>query len=190
MYIKRTIEKRNTSILIELMKRIKSFNAFVILCNINETSLRIAADKFFYMKLQPGEYLFHKNDESDCLYGIISGTMTLELFYTVDTWEKRDDVFGNRVERLVNTYELKEGFLFGELGVIYNIKRTGSIYAKTEVELFCIDKSNFNDNFKKSYMLADKNRKTVVKSVIRDLENVYPSHRQELLYRRMRTAVS
>jgi hypothetical protein len=84
---------------------------------------------------------------------------------------------------------LNEGCMFGELGVIYQKNRSGSILVTSDTDLFRIDKHTFDTHFRKSYFYNERIRKTFIKTIFPEICKIYPEYRQEDTLKRIRTKV-
>ena len=90
------------------------------------------------------EYLFKENDNSEYFYGIIQGKISIRQFETSSHNTK-----GGRHEEKIKVY-LSAGECFGEWGLIYNDKRTASVFLEEESYFFILDKKSFEKSFKVS----------------------------------------
>ena len=96
-------------------------------------------------KFKPNETIIKQGDIGDCLYYILHGLVSIQLSIQIDTGIEDKNQIVN-VEK--NIGELKDGEIFGELALLYNIPRTASIIALTETSLIKIDKIPFNKYLK------------------------------------------
>ena len=94
---------------------------------------------------KPNETIIKQGDIGDCLYYILHGLVSIQLSIQIDTGIEDKNQIVN-VEK--NIGELKDGDIFGELALLYNIPRTASIIALTETSLIKIDKIPFNKYLK------------------------------------------
>ena len=90
---------------------------------------------------KPNEIIIKQGDQGDCLYYILHGLVSIQLSIQIDTGIQDKNQIVN-VEK--NIAELKDGEIFGDLALLYNIPRTASIIALTETSLIKIDKIPFN----------------------------------------------
>lgn len=90
---------------------------------------------------KPNETIIKQGDLGDCLYYILHGLVSIQLSIQIDTGIQDKNQIVN-VEK--NIGELKDGEIFGELALIYNIPRTATIISLTETSLIKIDKNPFN----------------------------------------------
>lgn len=94
---------------------------------------------------KPNEIIIKQGDIGDCLYYILHGLVAIQLSIQIDTGIQDKNQIVN-VEK--NIGELKDGEIFGELALLYNIPRTATIIALTETSLIKIDKIPFNKYLK------------------------------------------
>ena len=90
---------------------------------------------------KPNEIIIKQGDIGDCLYYILHGLVSIQLSIQIDTGiQDKNQIV--KVEK--NIGELKDGDVFGDLALLYNIPRTTSIIALTDTSLIKIDKTPFN----------------------------------------------
>jgi CRP-like cAMP-binding protein len=94
---------------------------------------------------KPNDIVIRQGDQGDCLYYILHGLVTIQLSIQIDTGiqDKNQIVI---VEK--NIGELRDGEIFGELALLYNIPRTASVIALTDTSLIKIDKMPFTKYLK------------------------------------------
>ena len=90
---------------------------------------------------KPNDIIIKQGDIGDCLYYILHGLVSIQLSIQIDTGIQDKNQIVN-VEK--NIGELKDGDVFGDLALLYNIPRTTSIIALTDTSLIKIDKTPFN----------------------------------------------
>ena len=90
------------------------------------------------MKKTPGEVVIQQGDDGDNFYIVENGNLDCEKLL------KPDD------EKATWLKEYKPGESFGELALLYNAPRAATITAKTEVELWSLDRNTFNHIIKTS----------------------------------------
>jgi CRP-like cAMP-binding protein len=93
------------------------------------------------VNFKPNEIIIKQGDIGDCLYYILHGLVSIQLSIQIDTGIQDKNQIVN-VEK--NIGELKDGDVFGDLALLYNIPRTTSIIALTDTSLIKIDKTPFN----------------------------------------------
>lgn len=103
---------------------------------------------------KPNDIVIRQGDQGDCLYYILHGLVSIQLSIQIDTGiqDKNQIVI---VEK--NIGELRDGEIFGELALLYNIPRTASVIALTDTSLIKIDKMPFTKYLK---MFLKANYKT------------------------------
>lgn len=94
---------------------------------------------------KPNEIIINQGEIGDCLYYILHGLVSIQLSIQIDTGIEDKNQIVN-VEK--NIGELKDGEIFGDLALLYNIPRTASIIALTDTSLIKIDKNPFNKYLK------------------------------------------
>jgi CRP-like cAMP-binding protein len=94
---------------------------------------------------KPNDIVIRQGDQGDCLYYILHGLVSIQLSIQIDTGiqDKNQIVI---VEK--NIGELRDGEIFGELALLYNIPRTASVIALTDTSLIKIDKMPFTKYLK------------------------------------------
>ena len=90
---------------------------------------------------KPNDIIIKQGDIGDCLYYILHGLVSIQLSIQIDTGIQDKNQIVN-VEK--NIGELKDGDVFGDLALLYNIPRTTSIIALTDTSLIKIEKTPFN----------------------------------------------
>jgi CRP-like cAMP-binding protein len=185
-------EKRNLPLVITLIKNVKSFKDFLFLSGITDTSLRLACASATHCFFKKGQYVFNAEEASTCFYGIIRGSVDAELYYDIEI--NNPNKHGDFDEKITKTCKkiihLKEGSMFGELGVIYQKNRSGAIVATSDTDLFRIDKTAFDTYFRKSYFYNERIRKTFIKIIFPEICKIYPENKQEETVRKIRTKVN
>lgn len=185
-------EKRNLPLVITLIKNVKSFSDFLFLSGISDTALRLACASATHSYFKKGEYVFINDEPSTCFYGIIKGSVDAEIYYDIEINDpnKRGELDEKITKTCKKIVHLKEGSMFGEIGVIYQKNRSGSILATSDTDLFRIDKHTFDMHFRKSYFYNERIRKTFIKTIFPDICKIYPEYKQEDTLRKIRTKVS
>lgn len=90
--------------------------------NFEHEILQKLEDRIEWVQLKRGHYLFHKEDEPDGAYILISGLLGVVV---------TDDVLGER-----DVAQVRQGEIVGELGLIIDARRSASIRALRDSELF------------------------------------------------------
>ena len=132
-------KKREDKTCLELMNLTKNLKIFENIAGSIEHQNICGAITLAAFK--PNETIIKQGDIGDCLYYILHGLVSIQLSIQIDTGIQDKNQIVN-VEK--NIGELKDGEIFGELALIYNIPRTASIIALTETSLIKIDKNPFN----------------------------------------------
>ena len=136
-------KKREDKICLELMNLTKNLKIFEnIAGSIEHQNI---CGTITLANYNPNETIIKQGDIGDCLYYILHGLVSIQLSIQIDTGIKDKNQIVN-VEK--NLGELKDGEIFGELALLYNIPRTASIVALTETSLIKIDKIPFNKYLK------------------------------------------
>ena len=133
-------KKREDKVCLELMNLTKNLKVFEnIARSIEHQNI---CGTITLATFKPNEVIIKQGDIGDCLYYILHGLVSIQLSIQIDTG----------IQEIVNVEknigELKDGQIFGELSLIYNIPRTASIIALTETSLIKIDKNSFNKYLK------------------------------------------
>ena len=136
-------KKREDKTCLELMNLTKDLKVFEnIARSIEHQNI---CSSITLVTCKPNDIVIRQGDLGDCLYYILHGLVTIQLSIQIDTGiqDKNQIVI---VEK--NIGELKDGEIFGELALLYNIPRTASIIALTDTSLIKIDKMPFNKYLK------------------------------------------
>ena len=136
-------KKREDKTCLELMNLTKDLKVFEnIARSIEHQNI---CSSITLVTCKPNEVVIRQGDQGDCLYYILHGLVSIQLSIQIDTGiqDKNQIVI---VEK--NIGELKDGEIFGELALLYNIPRTASIIALTDTSLIKIDKMPFNKYLK------------------------------------------
>ncbi|CDW75609.1 UNKNOWN [Stylonychia lemnae] len=122
-----------------LQKRLEQ--AFMFSC-LNPQELQIVLNAMQQVKKQPGDVIIREGDDGDNLYVVESGVLTctkhfVSFNYLIQSFQK-----GNPEPTFLKEYH--PGEAFGELSLLYNAPRAATIVAKTEAELWSLDRQTFN----------------------------------------------
>ena len=120
---------------------------------LEDQDMATVVDAFEEKRYKKGEYVITQGEQGDVIYLVDTGELGCEK-----TFKK-----GDKPNFLKNYYE---GESFGELALLYNVPRAASIYAKTDVILWALDRGTFNNIVKEA---AIKKREKYEKS----LKNVH-----------------
>ena len=120
---------------------------------LEDQDMATVVDAFEEKRYKSGEYVITQGEQGDVIYLVDTGELGCEK-----TFKK-----GDKPTFLKNYYE---GDSFGELALLYNVPRAASIYAKTDVILWALDRGTFNNIVKEA---AIKKREKYEKS----LKNVH-----------------
>jgi hypothetical protein len=82
----------------------------------------------------------------------------------------------------VEQYQIDEGEIFGDFGLIKEIQRTASAYVKEESYLICIDRNPFEEYLLRPIIRSENERKAFIKI---NLEVFTGTHRFNEYYERM-----
>ena len=136
-------KKREDKISLELMNLTKDLKVFEnIARSIEHQNI---CSSLTLVTCKPNEVIIKQGDQGDCLYYILHGLVSIQLSIQIDTGIQDKNQIVN-VEK--NIGELKDGEIFGELALLYNIPRTASVIALTDTSLIKIDKMPFNKYLK------------------------------------------
>ena len=136
-------KKREDKTCLELMNLTKNLKIFEnIASSIEHQNI---CGSITLAKFKPNEIIIKQGDIGDCLYYILHGLVSIQLSIQIDTGIEDKNQIVN-VEK--NIGELKDGEIFGELALLYNIPRTASIIALTDTALIKVDKIPFNKYLK------------------------------------------
>ena len=136
-------KKREDKTCLELMNITKNLKIFEnIASSIEHQNI---CGSITLAKFKPNEIIIKQGDIGDCLYYILHGLVSIQLSIQIDTGIEDKNQIVN-VEK--NIGELKDGEIFGELALLYNIPRTASIIALTDTALIKVDKIPFNKYLK------------------------------------------
>ena len=143
------------------MLKLYDYPEFTRYCTINQIrkdTVRIACCVLKYRHIGKGTYLFHQGDTPDKFYGIIKGSISIRMLPHMRKEEMKDT---KEVERIV----LYPGTCFGEWALIYNSMRTASAYALEDVDLFYLDKEDFDITVNKEILKTDNKRYFVINKI-------------------------
>jgi CRP-like cAMP-binding protein len=136
-------KKRGDKTCLELMNLTKDLKVFEnIARSIEHQNI---CSSITLVMCKPNEVVIRQGDQGDSLYYILHGLVTIQLSIQIDTGiqDKNQIVI---VEK--NIGELRDGEIFGELALLYNIPRTASVIALTDTSLIKIDKMPFTKYLK------------------------------------------
>ena len=136
-------KKREDKTCLELMNLTKDLKVFEnIARSIEHQNI---CSSITLVTCKPNDIVIRQGDLGDCLYYILHGLVTIQLSIQIDTGiqDKNQIVI---VEK--NIGELRDGEIFGELALLYNIPRTASVIALTDTSLIKIDKMPFTKYLK------------------------------------------
>ncbi|KAI9332665.1 cyclic nucleotide-binding-like protein [Obelidium mucronatum] len=105
----------------------KDLKSLEVFANAPDSFIDTLAMTLKCLVYKAGEIVIHLNEDSDCMYFVLSGTV---------------EVVGSTG---VVHAEITSGSFFGEVGILLNMKRTASIRAKTESRLFKLLKHNLDE---------------------------------------------
>ena len=136
-------KKREDKTCLELMNLTKDLKVFEnIARSIEHQNI---CSSITLVTCKPNDIVIRQGEQGDCLYYILHGLVSIQLSIQIDTGiqDKNQIVI---VEK--NIGELRDGEIFGELALLYNIPRTASVIALTDTSLIKIDKMPFNKYLK------------------------------------------
>jgi CRP-like cAMP-binding protein len=136
-------KKREDKTCLELMNLTKDLKVFEnIARSIEHQNI---CSSITLVTCKPNDIVIRQGEQGDCLYYILHGLVSIQLSIQIDTGiqDKNQIVI---VEK--NIGELRDGEIFGELALLYNIPRTASVIALTDTSLIKIDKMPFTKYLK------------------------------------------
>ena len=111
---------------------------------LNPQELEIVLNAMQYVKKHPGETIIREGDDGDNLYVVESGTLTCTKHFVRFHFFKCKFLFQKDTPEPTFLKEYHPGEAFGELSLLYNAPRAATITAKTEAELWSLDRQTFN----------------------------------------------
>jgi cAMP-dependent protein kinase regulator len=111
---------------------LRKFNIFK---NIDEETYERIIDSIEEIKIEAGSEIVKEGDIGNCMYVIKSGLLTCTKLF-----------LGNTKPTFLKEYEPGEGF--GELSLLYDIKRAASIATKFDSVIWKIERFSFNSILK------------------------------------------
>lgn len=166
--------KRNPKQIVLLLKLLPGFFRFVSMNYIPDSVLE-KLSAYITLEQFENEYIFKKNDPSDCFYGIIKGDVEIRSSHTI-----YHDSIADSTE-YTKKFSLKEGDIFGDIGVITKNKRNASAYANNKVYLFKIEEEVYEAYLLKYIFQAEKIKKNLLKKAFPELERFPDSKTKYLL---------
>lgn len=112
-------------------------NSFIFK-DLNDSEMESVISCMFHCTTSAGQYVFKQNDLATCFFIIKTGSA---------------EVHAN--EQFIKILESER--YFGESALLYNVPRNASIKARTDLELFAIERTNFHKMIR---MISNKNFKT------------------------------
>jgi cAMP-dependent protein kinase regulator len=119
---------------------------------LEDQDMATVVDAFEEKRYKKGEYVITQGEQGDVIYLVDTGELGCEK-----TFKK-----GDKPTFLKNYYE---GESFGELALLYNVPRAASIYAKTDVILWALDRGTFNNIVKEAAMKKRERYENSLKNV-------------------------
>lgn len=116
-----------------LKKRLEQ--AFMFSC-LNPQELDIVLGAMQYVKKQPGEVIIKEGDDGDNLYVVESGVLSCTKHFVRNIF----NLFQKGQPEPTFLKEYNPGEAFGELALLYNAPRAATIVAKSEAELWSLDR--------------------------------------------------
>ena len=136
-------KKREDKTCLELMNLTKDLKVFEnIARSIEHQNI---CSSITLVTCKPNDIVIRQGDQGDCLYYILHGLVSIQLSIQIDTGIQDKNQIVN-VEK--NIGELRDGEIFGELALLYNIPRAASVIALTDTSLIKIDKMPFTKYLK------------------------------------------
>ncbi len=105
---------------------------------LNPQELEIVLDAMQQQKKQPGDIIIKEGDDGDNLYVVESGVLTCTKHFVIHYWILFIIQKGTPEPTFLKEY--LPGEAFGELSLLYNAPRAATIVAKTEAELWSLDR--------------------------------------------------
>jgi len=104
--------------------------------SLNPKDSKAILDAIVSVKKAPGEVVIKQGDDGDNFYLVESGELNCSKLINPDDKE----------ETFLKTYV--QGESFGELALLYNAPRAATIIAKTDAELWSLERGTFNSIIK------------------------------------------
>ena len=154
---------QNPKSMLKLLMFIPIFRYYFLMNNFTiENS--IASIKFgMYITLKKNTFLFNQGDKTDNFYLVLTGCIGFILSFQD---KEKEEVISREVNNI------KGGSFFGEWGLIYNINRTVSAYAKENSILLSFNKKLFKAYFQSNIIISENNIKNFVLKHIQTFKNL------------------
>lgn len=142
----------------EALKKAVSGN--VLFAHLEEDELSDVLDAMFLVKEVAGTVVINQGDEGDNFYCIDKGH--------VEVWISKE---GSEPEKVL---DIHEGGSFGELALIYGTPRAATVKAKSDVELWAIDRDTYRRILMGSTIRKRKKYESFLESVRIDVWRKQP----------------
>lgn len=109
--------------------------------HLDEDEQQIVVDAMEIVNVPAGTKIIAEGDEGDCLYVVGTGTLACTKIVSGAISSQKETQF-------LSTYQ--PGYAFGELALLYSIRRQTTIVANEECQLFKLDRDTFNHVVKDS----------------------------------------
>lgn len=164
------MRRRNVKIIANFLKKITGFHQFLNTCGISDTVLKEASEFILHKSFTNNEIIFQKNDKSDAFYGIIKGKVDLIIEYSI---REQDNETGEVIYRdYQKIITLKEGCVFGELGLIYGDNRNATVRSNGDSHLFVVKADCFQQFFLKQVLISERNRRIYIRQIFPEMNKM------------------
>ena len=99
---------------------------------LDDKEFKIVVDAIEEIKGKAGEAIITEGEQGDCMYVLEKGSLDCTKVFA-----------GNTEPTFLKEYVPGEGF--GELALLYNAPRAATITAKTDYEIWKLDRDTFNN---------------------------------------------
>ncbi|CAK0803197.1 unnamed protein product, partial [Prorocentrum cordatum] len=131
----------------ERQRRVKSLKKASMLETLDNEEIAQIADALEKRRIKEGDYIVKQGEEGDEFFVIMSGVCVVTV--ASDVFKGDEDVQEYR--------SLGPGDLFGEIALLKRTKRTASIQARSDMQVLCLKRRQFERMFGKLEKLQQKN---------------------------------
>ncbi len=111
--------------------------------SLNPDELEIVLDAMVSVHKKANETIIKEGEDGDNLYVVEKGTLTCTKIFVSDFDRFNKQIQAGKTEPTF-LKEYQPGEAFGELALLYNAPRAATITAKTDSELWALDRRTFN----------------------------------------------
>lgn len=131
----------------ERQLRVKALKKASMLETLDNEEIAQIADALEKRKIKGGQYIVKQGEEGDEFFVILSGECVVSVATTLRNGE----------EDIQEYRSLGPGDLFGEIALLKRTKRTASIQARSDMQVLCLRRRQFERMFGKLEKLQQKN---------------------------------